>query len=202
MDSLASVNSQKVGSTVSTGNVQHTINGSLEGAAWFFGILDGADLDTLTNTDLKMDDKWMRYLGTYMGCHSAGVPSPSPLAEALILADFYDIPFFPRLMIEVLWQLARLGKFYALSSFTVATELGDLDLAKFAVKKMEGLPSPLLFDKDTAEAMGTGAYWCLVAAYSVAINGNDPHGYRRSYGDHWTGSAAQWRAMAEGLRFE
>jgi hypothetical protein len=37
-----------VGSTVSTGNVQHTINGSLEGAAWFFGILDGADLDTLT----------------------------------------------------------------------------------------------------------------------------------------------------------
>jgi hypothetical protein len=61
---------------------------------------------------------------------------------------------------------------------------------------MEGLPSPLLFDKDTAEAMGSGAYWCLVAAYSVAITGNDPHGYRRSYRDHWTGSAAQWRAMA------
>jgi hypothetical protein len=179
------------------------IHGSLGAAIWFFAALEGLELSLLTDTHLN---HWsmVTYLTEYMSSELPWIPCPKYLSEALELGDFYDISLFPRLMTEMLWKLARIGKFFALSSFTIAVQLRDLDLAKFAVKRMEGLPRPSLFPKGTAEAMGAGPWWCLVAAYERAIIGNSSHhpAYRSYQADERTGSAAEWRTMAEAFRFE
>jgi hypothetical protein len=69
---------------------------------------------------------------------------------------------------------------------------------------MAGLPSPLVFDRMTVQAIGLDVWWCLVAAYERAIIGNSSHhpAYQSYQADEWPGSAAQWRSMAEAFRSE
>lgn len=180
--------------------VDHTINGTAAAAQWLFGILAGDTIDQLVNMEAVSLNDWD--LATQMASKECRIASPGNLIGTLQLADFYGICFFPRLMTDVLLKLARRGKVFALASFTVAIQLRELESARFAVKRMKDLPCPLCFDRTTVEAMGAGAWWCLITAWTKACKKTQAELYFDPCPlPRWRGTEAEWKSIAKAISF-
>jgi hypothetical protein len=126
-------------------NAEIELNCTAGQAKWLFGILEGKGLDSLVGSTMGFYAGG-KPLGSLMSSEDFATPSPIVLRHLLRLADFYDFPFFPRLMREILYELAAKGTAYALSAAAIAVDLRNLELARHAIKRMVGLPSPLVFD--------------------------------------------------------
>lgn len=151
-------------------------------AKWIFGVMDGHHLKALANENLRYKAELFDSLMS-----SPDLPSPSLLREVLRWADFYDFPFFPRLLAEVLYEMATIGGCYALSALTIAIDLEDLKLAKYATRRLSCVPDPLPFGNNIAQIIGLDAWWCMVIAH------------RKASVTPWTGSKDQWKSIADQL---
>lgn len=141
------------------------MNCSLGAAKLLFAILAGRDYKSLSSTSSEEDHE----LRDLLTKQSSDIPLVPVLREVLAQADFLDIPFVPQLSIELLYSLGRLGKYHSLSTFAIAVELGHIALAKFAVKRMIGLPSPLAFANFTVRKLQLDAWRILIQAYHKVI---------------------------------
>ncbi|KAG7531095.1 hypothetical protein FFLO_04589 [Filobasidium floriforme] len=92
-------------------------------------------------------------------------PSPVPLLEAVSLADQFDIPFYPALLDNALWDVSRTSPQLAITVYTVAYVLNDVVLAREAVQRMSPLVNPSLWDLQTAKLMLWQPWWSLCAAF-------------------------------------
>lgn len=146
-------------------------------------------------------------LGSLTSSEDATTPTPNVLRHVLRSADFYDFPFFPRLMKEILYELADKGTTYALSAASIAIDQRDSMMAKYAIKHMRGLPSPLAFDKLTVQAIGLDVWWCLVDAYrgTIADARTTVQGHYHQTHEvaiSWIGDSTQWASIANAIVFE
>jgi hypothetical protein len=180
------------------------INCSLAAAKLLFAILAGRDYKSLSSTSSD-EDKELHDLFTKQ---SSDIPLVPVLREFLAQPDFLDIPFVPRLSIELLYSLGRLGKYHSLSTFTIAVQLGHVALAKFAVKRMVGLPNPLVFDESTVRNLQLDAWRLLVQAYHKVVGPvqslNKYDWARKEWAGMqgctaWVGDAAQWKLLSEAI---
>lgn len=110
---------------------------TLQVAKWIFGVMLGFRLKALADVTLRYKAELFDSLMS-----SPDLPSPSLLREVLRWADFYDFSFFPRLLAEILYEVATIGGCYALSALTIAIDLEDLRLAKYATKRLSCVPDP------------------------------------------------------------
>lgn len=187
------------------------MNCSLAAAKLLFAILAGQDYKSLSNDSPDEDQELHDLLTT----QSPDMPLVPVFREVLAQADFLDIPFVPQLSIELLYSLGRLGKYHSLSSFTIAVQLGHVALAKFAVKRMAGLPSPLAFEEPTVRNLQSDAWRLLIHAYHKVIgpaqsivkrqwnNRNDKYEHVTiEASTAWVGDAAQWKLLSEAIVFK
>lgn len=149
-------------------NAEIELNCTAGHAKWLFGILEGKGVKDLETSTMAFSTG-VTSLGGLMSSEDDTTPSPIVLRHVLRLADFYDFPFFPRLMKEFLYELAAKGRVYALSAVAIAVDQRNLELVRHAIKRMEGLPSPLGFDRLTVQAIGLDAWWCLVWACNATL---------------------------------
>lgn len=150
---------------------------SLSAAKWFFGILEGRKLEELLKETGQRDQPFSATL--------------DDLRQALRLADSYDIPFFSRLLNDFIFshEFRTGGTANPLIAFALGIDLGNVQLARFAVKRMAPLGSPTMFNKLTARALGLDTWWCLVHAYRVVI----------AKGIKWKGDSNDWHEMAHAI---
>jgi hypothetical protein len=151
-------------------------------AKWVFGVMQGHRLKILANDTLKYKAELFDSLMS-----SPDLPSASLLREVLRWADFYDFPFFPRLLAEILYEMATIGGCYALSALTIAIDLEDLKLAKYATKRCSCVPDPSTFGKNIVHIIGLDAWWCMIIAQ------------RKASVTPWTGLENQWKSIADRL---
>ncbi|KAG7531094.1 hypothetical protein FFLO_04588 [Filobasidium floriforme] len=188
-------------------NAEIELNCTAGQAKWLFGILEGKGLNDLKESTMRFSSVGPS-LGSLMSSEDATTPSPIVLRHVLRSADFYDFPFFPRIMKEVLYELADKGTAYALSAAAMAIDQRDLKMARYAIKHMGGLPSPLAFDKLAVQAIGLDVWWCLVDAYRRTIA--DARTSVRVHYDTqtqevavpWSGDLTQWTSIANAIVFE
>jgi hypothetical protein len=158
--------------------------------------MEGIGLNNLANTSIVPDCSNM---GDFLGSSDMITPSPVVLREILAKADFYNFQFFTRFMKEVLYELASLGKLYALSAATIAIELKDLRLTQYAVKRMAGLPGPSSFDLRTVKAIGLEVWWHLVTAFQKGMR--DSYGITEEDGIVITckDTAIPWKSIGDAM---
>lgn len=166
MQSLA--NNNPGGRGTLSGKIE--INCDLGVAKWLFGIMEEKELKDLCDTSKAVP---LEELASFLETEEPTIPSPIVLRRVLQTADFYDFPFFPRLMKSLLYQLSDLGAGFALSAATVAVlDLKDTRLAIHAVRNLLDLPKPISFDRDVVKAIGADVWWPLVRAYSEVMDQN------------------------------
>ena len=107
------------------------LNGSFRASKIFIGILEGTDVNDLA----AFPDRWGELVTSFRQQEA----SPAVFRETLVMADFYGIHLYERLMAETLMQISRKGRLYALTAFVVAVEINNDSLAKMAVIQMDSL---------------------------------------------------------------
>jgi hypothetical protein len=133
------------------------LNGSFRASKIFIGILEGTDVN-----DLAAFPDLYGELATSFRQQEA---SPAVFRETLVMADFYGIHLYERLMAETLMQISRKGHLYALTAFVVAVEINNDSLAKMAVIQMDNLSDMRYLGLPLAKEMGVEAYWQLTRAF-------------------------------------
>lgn len=182
-------------------NTDVELNCTAGQAKWLFGILEGKGLDDLAESTMAFSPDEMS-LGSLMSSEDATTPSPVVLRHVLRSADFYDLPFFPRLVKEIVYELADRGTTYALSAAAVAIDQRDAKMAKYTIKRMTGLPSPLAFDKLTVQSIGLDVWWCIVDAYRRIVADARTTKRDQRMPVAWSGDALQWASIADAIVFE
>jgi len=183
MDSLRSEGSQPDdlhdGKPIEPSNVTFSqtvpVEGSFDALLWLFGVLENRSVDDLFPQMLI-----------------CGSDDAKNLIEALVLADKYDLAFFPRLLTDYLYGLARRSHWDAAIIYHLAYRMKDTTLARYAVKKMVKMPAPPLTSSTYARIMGIDPYWALVDAYERLK-------YNQNGGPDWASTAKHWRKIADVL---
>jgi hypothetical protein len=162
------------------------LGGSAEALKWLTGLLEATPLNEL---GMSADDKL------------SAPPSIRPLQEAIGLADKLDIPFYKNLVVQAMYTVAKQGKYQAISAYNIGCTLGDIDLARFAITWMVGLPTPLNFSRIELQEMTIIAWSMLHEAWRRCSSFNPEHlGYCNR--GSWQGTQAQWHEIATQLRSE
>jgi hypothetical protein len=142
--------------------VERTKNGRIRIEAdalairWLFGLLENLK-------PAEIDDS---YKVTSETCTP---PPPAPLLEAVSLADRFDIPFYPALLDTALWEVPRASPQLAITVYTVAYVLNNVELAREAVHRMSPLVNPSLWDLQTTKLMLWQPWWSLCAAFRESM---------------------------------
>jgi hypothetical protein len=123
---------------------------------------------------------------------------PSAFLEAIQLADQYDVPFFPNLVLAVLRRLASKNSANALAAYSVAHHLSDLEVSRDCVRMVTEKWNPLSLKTEIVKSMGVLPWMSLVRAYhgSNFIEGYCSCGVRSNW------SALGWAKIAEKLVLE
>jgi hypothetical protein len=140
------------------------------------------------------------------------IPLVPVLRDVLAQADFLDIPLVHQLLVAMLFSIGRLGKHQSISAFAIAFKLGHAALAEFAVERMVGLPSPLVFGNSTVQSLGLDAWRCLIRAYHKVLvpaqslcvekwnSSKQTYEYEAiKASTAWTGDSPQWKLLSEAI---
>lgn len=134
------------------------LNGSLRASKLFIGILEGSDVDDLA----AFPDPSHVDLASSFRQQEA---SPALFMETLVMADFYSIQLYKRLMAETLMQISRKDPLYVLTAFVVAVKVNNASLARMAVVEMGDLSDMRYLGLPLAKEIGVEAYWQLSQAF-------------------------------------
>jgi hypothetical protein len=164
------------------------LGGSAEALKWLTGLLEATPLKEL---GMSAEDA------------ISAPPSIRPLQEAIRLADKLDIPFYKNLVVQAMYDVAKQGKYQAISAYNIGCALGDINLARFAVAWMVGLPTPLKFSRAELQDMNVISWSMLHEAWRRSDTFFNPD-HLTDYCDYggWGGSQVQWLAIATSLKFE
>jgi hypothetical protein len=123
---------------------------------WLFGLLENLK-------PAEIDDSYKVTSETHTP------PPPAPLLEAVSLADRFDISFYPALLDNALWEVPRANPQLAITVYTVAYVLNNVELAREAVHRMSPLVNPSLWDLQTTKLMFWQPWWSLCAAFRQSM---------------------------------
>lgn len=126
-----------------------------------------------------------------------------PLQESIDLADKLDIPFYNDLVVRAMYTVAKQGKYQAISAHNIGCTLRDIELARFAIAWMVGLPTPLKFSRTELQDMNVISWSMLHETWRGGSKSFSPeHLNHHCSPGSWIGSQSQWGEIAAQLRFE
>lgn len=166
------------------------IGATAEAAKWFFGLMEGLSLERLGISN----------------ANDITVPPPvSPLMEARQLADKYDIPFFTQVLTEAMWSLAPMGKYQAVTAFSIGFQLRNPSLCRFSSTHMAGIKIAKGLEFSVAKVLGLEALCSILEAYwktGAFCDGCREARYCCQSGNNsrWGSTKQQWSALSEHIR--